>query len=189
MKYRFDATQEQQSRTATGEPVPQKRIKVDEKVLVTPLVTVDLPLNAFLPADYIPDDQVRLSTYQHLAEAQTVAAVRGLRAMLRDRFGKPPEPVEHLLTWLHIKSLALQAGVPSVVASEYEYIIKLPDGHDDARARLTRRFLREPAVKIGPQFVRIARQRAGNAWITHIVDVLESLQPTHTAVDHRQEPV
>jgi transcription-repair coupling factor (superfamily II helicase) len=187
MKYRFDTAQEQQPADVGVDPATQKRIKVDEKVLVTPLVTVDLPLNAFLPVDYIPDDQVRLSTYQHLAEAQTVAAVRGLRAMLRDRFGKPPEPVEHLLTWLHIKSLALQAGVPSVVATEQEYIIKLPDGHDETRAKLTRRFLREPAVKIGPQFVRIARQRAASAWLDHIVAVLETLQPAHIAVDHRQE--
>ena len=104
MKFRFDNTQLQPSEDVQAVPTPHKRIKVDEKVLVTPLVTVDLPLNAFLPVDYIPDDQVRLSTYQHLAEAQTIVAVKGLRAMLRDRFGKPPEPVEHLLTWLHIKT-------------------------------------------------------------------------------------
>jgi transcription-repair coupling factor (superfamily II helicase) len=52
------------------------------------LVTVDIPLNAFLPVDYIPDDQVRLSTYQHIGE-QTVAAVRGLRQMLRARLWTP----------------------------------------------------------------------------------------------------
>jgi transcription-repair coupling factor (superfamily II helicase) len=178
MKYRFDTAQVLPSDDAQATPIAPKRIRVDEKVLVTPLVTVDLPLNAFLPVDYIPDDQVRLSTYQHLAEAQTLVAVKGLRAMLRDRFGKPPEPVEHLLTWLHIKSLALQAGVPSVVASEQEYIIKLPDGHDELRTRLARRFIRERHIKIGPQFVRIARYQAGDAWLEHIIAVLECLQPT-----------
>ena len=178
MKYRFDTAQVLPSDDTQATPIAPKRIRVDEKVLVTPLVTVDLPLNAFLPVDYIPDDQVRLSTYQHLAEAQTLVAVKGLRAMLRDRFGKPPEPVEHLLTWLHIKSLALQAGVPSVVASEQEYIIKLPDGHDELRTRLARRFIRERHIKIGPQFVRIARYQAGDAWLEHIVAVLECLQPT-----------
>jgi transcription-repair coupling factor (superfamily II helicase) len=158
-------------------PTVMRRVRVDERVLVTPLVTVDLPLNAYLPVDYIPDDQVRLSTYQHMAEAQTVAAVRGLRAMLRDRFGKPPEPVENLLTWLTIKSLALQAGVPSVVASEQEYIIKLPDVHDEMHNRLVRRFQRHPFVKIGPQFVRILRRAVGEQWIEQIVQVLEVIQP------------
>jgi transcription-repair coupling factor (superfamily II helicase) len=154
----------------------QRHIKVDEKVLVTPLVTVDIPLNAFLPVDYIPDDQVRLSTYQHMAEAQTVAAVRGLRQMLRDRFGRPPDPVENLLTWLHIKCLALQVGVPSVVASEQEYIIRLPDGNEAVRARLQRRYLRDRIVKIGPQFVRFTRQSVGTAWLEYIIAVLETMQ-------------
>jgi len=189
MKHRFDIQQQQtiapdlapndasEPPTTTVTPAPIRRIKVDEKVLVTPLVTVDLPLNAFLPIDYIPDDQVRLSTYQHLAEAQTVVAVKGLRHMLRDRFGRPPEPVEHLLTWLHIKSLALQSGIPSVVASEQEYIIKLPDGHDELRLRLQRRFMRDKHIKIGPQFVRIGRQQAGKEWLNQIIAVLEAVQP------------
>ncbi|MBM4412949.1 MAG: transcription-repair coupling factor [Chloroflexi bacterium] len=186
MKHRFDAQVDTPApadvppQDAFSLPSPTKRIKVDEKVLVTPLVTVDLPLNAFLPVDYIPDDQVRLSTYQHMAEAQTVAAVIGLRHMLRDRFGRPPEPVEHLLTWLHIKSLALQAGIPSVVASEQEYIIKLPDGHDALRLRLQRRFMRDKHIKIGPQFVRIGRYSAGDQWLAHIIAVLETVQPTET---------
>jgi len=189
MKHRFDTEQhantintpEVSSVDTVNTPVvpsPIRRIKVDEKVLVTPLVTVDLPLNAFLPVDYIPDDQVRLSTYQHMAEAQTVVAVKGLRHMLRDRFGRPPEPVEHLLTWLHIKSLALQSGVPSVVASEQEYIIKMPDGHDELRLRLQRRFMRDKHIKVGPQFVRIGRQHAGKEWLNQIISVLEAVQTT-----------
>jgi len=183
MKHRLEA---QMAGDTSVVPVPEapagaqpvhRRVRVDERVLVTPLVTVDLPLNAYLPVDYIPDDQVRLSTYQHMAEAQTVAAVRGLRAMLRDRFGKPPEPVENLLTWLTIKSLALQAGVPSVVASEQEYIIKLPDVHDEMHNRLVRRFQRHPIVKIGSQFVRIVRRAVGEQWIEQIIQVLEVIQP------------
>jgi transcription-repair coupling factor (superfamily II helicase) len=179
MKHRLEAqtTADTGTTAVPVAPTVMRRVRVDERVLVTPLVTVDLPLNAYLPVDYIPDDQVRLSTYQHMAEAQTVAAVRGLRAMLRDRFGKPPEPVENLLTWLTIKSLALQAGVPSVVASEQEYIIKLPDVHDEMHNRLVRRFQRHPFVKIGPQFVRILRRAVGEQWIEQIVQVLEVIQP------------
>jgi hypothetical protein len=57
--------------------------------------------------------------------------------------------VENLLTWLHIKCLALQVGVPSVVASEQEYIIRLPDGNESVRTRLQRRYLRDRIIKIG----------------------------------------
>src|SRR5205823_9862340 len=47
----------------------QPPVKVDEKVLVAPLVTLDLPLDAYLPPEYISDERVRLSVYQHMAEA------------------------------------------------------------------------------------------------------------------------
>ncbi len=176
MKMRFDQQQKAGTSDTTAAAQPHRAIKVDERVLVTPLVTVDLPLTAFLPVDYIPDDQVRLSTYQHMAEAQTVAAVQGLQQMLRDRFGRPPEPVENLLTWLLIKSLALQIGVTSVVASEHEFIIRLPDGNEAVRLRLQRVYQHDRIIKLGPQFVRMNRHLLGKDWVSHIVSVLETMQ-------------
>ncbi len=155
----------------------QPPVKVDEKVLISPLVTLDLPLDAYLPVDYVPDDQVRLAVYQRMAEAQTPEAVHDLRKELRDRFGELPEPAEQLLIWLRIKALALAAGVTSVVATDEEFIVRLPEGADGQRARLERRFARARGIRIGPQFVRIDRRvhNAGGApaWIEVLCDVLE----------------
>lgn len=162
----------------TSPPRPSRpaSVKVDEKVLISPLVTLDLPLDAYLPVDYIPDDQVRLAVYQRMAEAQTPEAVNDLRQELRDRFGELPEPAEQLLIWLRIKALALAAGVTSVVTTEEEFIVRLPEGADGWRARLERRFARARGIRIGPQFVRIDRRvhNAGGdpAWIEVLCDVL-----------------
>jgi transcription-repair coupling factor (superfamily II helicase) len=161
--------------------VPSRRpaVRVDEKVLISPLVTLDLPLDAYLPVDYIPDDRVRLAVYQRMAEAQTPEAVRDLRQELRDRFGELPEPADHLLIWLRIKALALAAGVTSVVTTDAEFIIRLPEGNDQARSRLERRFARARGIRIGPQFVRLDRRvhNAGGdpAWIEVMCDVLAVL--------------
>ncbi|HEX5691289.1 MAG TPA: TRCF domain-containing protein, partial [Roseiflexaceae bacterium] len=148
---------------------------VDEKVLVAPLVTLDLPLDAFLPPDYIPDERVRLSVYQHMAEAQTPRAVNDLRRELDDRFGKPPEPTDHLLTWLYIKALALQAGVTSIVTTDEEFIIRLPEGSALDREKLRRRFGRDATVRIGPQFARLDRRSLNGKWIDALTGVLEIL--------------
>lgn len=162
---------------ATGAKQPP--VKVDEKVLISPLVTLDLPLDAYLPVDYIPDDQVRLAVYQRIAEAQTPQAVRELRQELRDRFGALPEPAEQLLIWLRIKALALAAGVISVVTTDEEFIVRLPEGGEAQRARLMRRYAREKGIRIGPQFVRLDRRvyNAGGdgAWIEALCGVLETL--------------
>jgi transcription-repair coupling factor (superfamily II helicase) len=136
----------------------QPPVKVDEKVLIAPLVTLDLPLDAYLPPEYIPDDRVRLAVYQHMAEAQTPRAVHELRQELRDRFGEPPEPALNLLTWLRIKSQALAAGVNSIVTTPEEFIVRLPEGSAMDREKLRRRFGRDPSVRVGPQFVRLDRR-------------------------------
>jgi transcription-repair coupling factor (superfamily II helicase) len=154
----------------------QPPVKVDEKVLIAPLVTLDLPLDAYLPPEYIPDDRVRLAVYQHMAEAQTPRAVRELRQELRDRFGEPPEPAINLLTWLQIKSQALAAGVNSIVTTPEEFIVRLPEGSAMDREKLRRRFGRDPSVRVGPQFVRLDRRSLGDGtWIDALTGVLETL--------------
>jgi transcription-repair coupling factor (superfamily II helicase) len=170
-------------RTApSGEAVPQvnlseaaSKLIISEKVLVSPLVTLDLPLTAYLPEDYIADPVLRVAMYQRMTEAQTVEEVRELRQELHDRFGKPPEAALHLLTWLQIKALALQAGVSSVVASGDEFIVRLPVLESSRRERLRRRFLRDQTVKVGPQFVRLDRRALNGAWSEKLIGVLEAL--------------
>ncbi|MGQ9892316.1 MAG: transcription-repair coupling factor [Roseiflexus sp.] len=154
----------------------QPKVRVDEKVLISPLVTLDLPLDAYLPIDYIPDDQVRLAVYQRMAEVQTPEAVHDLRQELRDRFGELPEPAEQLLIWLRIKALALAAGVTSIVTTDAEFIVRLPEGNNQARIQLERRFARARGIRIGPQFARLDRRvyNAGgdSAWIEIVCEAL-----------------
>ncbi|HMQ33360.1 MAG TPA: transcription-repair coupling factor [Chloroflexaceae bacterium] len=152
-----------------------RKLVISEKILVSPLVTLDLPLTAYLPAGYIADERVRLAMYQRMVEAQTVEEVKELRKELQDRFGQPPEEALHLLTWLQIKALALQAGVSSVVASPGEFVIRLPILDGPARERLRRRFGRDATVKVGPQFVRLDRRALDAAWTEKLMGVLEVL--------------
>ena len=181
------ATNGTQTDAASPSPTPhipesgRKRpvLKVDEKVLITPLVTLDLPLDAYLPPEYVADDRVRLSVYQSLVEAQTPTAVRGLRQDLRERFGDLPEAAEALLQWLLIKALALAAGVTSIVTTDEEFIVRLPEGGPLDRERLRRRFGRDPHIKVGPQFVRLDRRslggRGSTEWLAALTGVLETL--------------
>ncbi len=60
---------------------------------------------AFIPEDYVPDMNIRLSLYKKIAELKTVAAVQTLLAECQDRFGPPPD---HLLRMLTIIEQSLQ---------------------------------------------------------------------------------
>jgi transcription-repair coupling factor (superfamily II helicase) len=143
---------------------------------ITPiqLVTLDLPLTAYLPTAYISDDTLRLRVYQKLAQAATTQDILFLRAELRDRFGPIPEPAEHLLLWLQLKVLALRAGVPSISTSEDEITIRLPGNRFVDRTALQQQF-KDGSVRVGPQFVRVYRRVVGEQWADTVRSILEAL--------------
>jgi transcription-repair coupling factor (superfamily II helicase) len=76
--------------------------------------SVDLPLAAALPEDYVPDRDLRLRLYRRMAEIDSEPALESLRKELADRFGSTPEAANNLLYQLRVKILAQQAGVDAV---------------------------------------------------------------------------
>ncbi|MEW6103112.1 MAG: transcription-repair coupling factor [bacterium] len=67
-----------------------KGIKTSEKV-ITP---IDIPENAFIPEDYIPDEAERFNIYKRLSSGYSKDK---LKDEIKDRFGKIPEPTLRLL--------------------------------------------------------------------------------------------
>ena len=156
-------------------PSADYRVSVNEKVLVAPLVTLDLPLTAYLPEPYIGDPALRLAVYQRMVEAEGLEEVLELRNELRDRFGDPPLPALDLLMWLQIKALALAAGVSSVVTQGDEFVVRLPIIDAAMRERLRRRYGRDTSIKVGPQFIRLDRRMLKDSWSAKLMGVLEVL--------------
>jgi transcription-repair coupling factor (superfamily II helicase) len=68
------------------------------------LVSVDLPLNASLPDDYVPSREARIRLYRRMADLTQEGEVLALAQELEDRFGPLPEVVDNLLFQLRVKS-------------------------------------------------------------------------------------
>jgi transcription-repair coupling factor (superfamily II helicase) len=89
----------------TGEAVPEP---ID--------VRMDLPLDAYIPADYIPDEESRIEAYHDLAGAQDASELAIIESRLVDRYGGPlPAPVRGLIQVLDLKGMAAAAGLSEVV--------------------------------------------------------------------------
>ncbi|SVC52745.1 uncharacterized protein METZ01_LOCUS305599, partial [marine metagenome] len=80
-----------------------------------PEVAVDIPIEAFIPEDYIEDLPLRLGAYQRLARAADLEEVVIISSDLRDRFGPSPNEVDNLIYVVRIKILANNADVESVI--------------------------------------------------------------------------
>lgn len=79
-----------------------------------PSPNVDLPVDAHLPEEYIPEVNLRLKLYQRLASLTKLEEIEAIAQELEDRFGKLPEPVQNLLYLLRVKVLAERAGASAV---------------------------------------------------------------------------
>jgi transcription-repair coupling factor (superfamily II helicase) len=78
-------------------------------------VKVELPVDAFIPHDYVPHERLRLEAYRRLAAASDDAQVAEVRAELLDRYGPIPEPVETLLAVAAFRVHCRTAGLREVV--------------------------------------------------------------------------
>lgn len=89
-----------------------------------PETQIDLPLPAFIPSDYIEDENLRLDTYRALAKVQSVAELVEQEQELNDRFGKPPAPVASLLKLTELKVVASKVGVTAVIYRQRRLLLK-----------------------------------------------------------------
>lgn len=88
--------------------------------------SIDLPLAAHLPQEYIQDDPLRLRLYRRLARVHTVDQVDAMAVELQDRFGPLPEPVTNLLYILRVRVLAAEAGLSTLRTEGQEIVGQLP---------------------------------------------------------------
>ncbi len=77
-------------------------------------VIVELPLDAYLPPEYVTDEIERVDLYRRASGARSLAEVDDLAEELTDRFGPLPEPTTNLLGISRAKILAREIGANSV---------------------------------------------------------------------------
>jgi transcription-repair coupling factor (superfamily II helicase) len=89
-------------------------------------VNVDLPLAIGIPADYIPDQDLRLRLYRRIADLRDESEIDALASEFRDRFGALPEMVDSLLYQMRVKLRAEKAGLASVSWEAGQVALKFP---------------------------------------------------------------
>lgn len=81
-------------------------------------IEVELGLTAFLPADYVPDEAVRMSLLRRLASVGG-RKLEAIERELVDRFGKIPLPARQLVDLFRLRQLVRQAGLTSLLVDGF----------------------------------------------------------------------
>ncbi|OQY90682.1 MAG: transcription-repair coupling factor [Anaerolineae bacterium UTCFX1] len=89
-------------------------------------VNVDLPLAVGIPAEYIPDQDLRLRLYRRIADLRDETEIDALASEFKDRFGELPEMTANLFYQMRVKLRAEKAGLSSINWESGQIVLRYP---------------------------------------------------------------
>ncbi|HYB23603.1 MAG TPA: transcription-repair coupling factor [Solirubrobacteraceae bacterium] len=137
-------------------------------------VRLDVNVDAYVPADYVPYEQAKIEIHRRIAGALEVADVERLRAELEDRFGPVPEPVENLLALQRARIKFGQAGARTV-SFRGDRLAVVPIELDSVRARRLRQELPDALYESGRSQVSVRVPREGSERFPSVVRAADAL--------------
>jgi transcription-repair coupling factor (superfamily II helicase) len=117
-------------------------------------VRVDLPVNAFVPGDYVPYEAAKIEVHRRVAGAREVADLIVLREELEDRFGPVPEPLDALIRMQDARIKLGRAGARTVDFVGGRLSVA-PIELDSRRVKLLRSLLDEAVYESGRSLVKV----------------------------------
>ncbi|MGI6650119.1 MAG: transcription-repair coupling factor [Bacillota bacterium] len=119
-----------------------QEIRNGPKVERPALPVVELPVDTYIPDEYLSDPRLKVEIYKKLAGAHTLEDLDEVEAEIRDRFGQLPEALENLIGITRLRLLAHQAQVGSLQQQGEQLRVRFNRPFiwpADNLARLTRR--------------------------------------------------
>ena len=100
-----------------------------EEVLPEITVTIDLPVDAYIPEEFVPGLNQRIEIYRRMAAVRNQPMLRDMGQELSDRFGSPlPLPVQHLLRLVRVKLDCPGANILAITTERNQVSLRLtPD--------------------------------------------------------------
>jgi transcription-repair coupling factor (superfamily II helicase) len=144
-----------------GEPLPEP-------------VRLDVNVDAYVPADYVPYEQAKIEVHRRVAGSLEVADVERLREELVDRFGPIPEPLENLLALQRARIKFGQAGARTV-SFHGDRLAVVPIELDSKRARRLREELPEALYESGRSQVSMRVPKDGSERFPSVVRAADAL--------------
>jgi transcription-repair coupling factor (superfamily II helicase) len=152
--------------------IPEDKVKAAQ----LPSATIDLPMPAYIPEDYVEDLNTRIALYQKLVKISKTDGIEALKREFGDRFGALPPEVEHLLYGVGIKILATRAGIESVAIDEGDIVLRRFEGMRFDRQKVEPFIsgLRLPtgSVRFDPLAIRLNPKRIGATWQKVLEDMV-----------------
>jgi transcription-repair coupling factor (superfamily II helicase) len=151
-----------------GEPVPEP---VE--------ITIDLPVDAHLPRDYVARDDVRMEAYRRLAAVTDPGDVDDIRAEWEDRYGPPPAAAEALLAAARLRAECVRLGIRSLAVTSGAARLRGLTLRESQKVRLARL---ATGAKVSAEEVLIPLRVPAGEVAPALTTLLDALVPRATDV-------
>ena len=141
-------------------------------------VTLDLPVDANLPRDYVTRDDVRMEAYRRLAAVTDPVDVDDIRREWEDRYGPPPPAAEALLDAARLRAECVRVGVRSLVVAGGAARIRGLELKDSQKVRLNRL---APGAKASSEELLVPVQVDKSEVALTLTNLISELIPVETA--------
>ncbi len=152
-----------------GEAVNEFRAQAEGRTEPEPAdVRVDLPIDAHIPHDWVPDERLRLEAYKRIASITDPSGVTEVHDELVDRYGQLPPPVGNLLAVALFRAHARTAGLTEI-ATQGNYVKFAPVELRESQAMRLQRVYPKSLVKAPTQTILVPKpmtQRLGGQPVT-----------------------
>jgi len=142
-------------------------------------VRIDLATSAFIPKDYIADENLRLEAYRRIAAIRDDDELKDARAELVDRYGSPlPDPVEGLFEVATLRRVMTDAGITEATTVAGNLRVRPMELEDSRQVRLKRstpeaEYRVETRTLLIPE--RVLPKSAVVTWLTDLLQQLTSV--------------
>ena len=135
-------------------------------------ISIEVPLDAHLPADYVEREESRLDAYRRLAAVTSLGEVDDIRAEWEDRYGPIPVPAEALLTVARLRAECVRTGIREVTVTK---------GSGFGSPKLVARI--SPIALPASKVIRLERLYRGSVHKAEIGQLQLALRSSATVVD------
>ncbi|MCM1181342.1 MAG: transcription-repair coupling factor [Clostridium sp.] len=116
-----------------NDAILRQKGELDETEFTT---SVELPVDAYIPASYVKNEGVKLELYKRISGIWTQEDYEDMLDELTDRFGEPPQTVLHLMTIAKLKASAHNACITSITYKKQQVNIEMAKGVEVDMGRL-----------------------------------------------------
>jgi transcription-repair coupling factor (superfamily II helicase) len=122
------------------EAVDEIRGEGDDGKPKLPETRLEVPLQAYIPTEFIANGSTRISIYQEMSSLKTVEELAETERGLSDRFGPIPESVSALVLLMKLKILGRLAGCARVAITKDGTLSIFIDGDQEAAKERIKHF-------------------------------------------------